>query len=146
MYDGPADNGQSSGPAGERAPGRWQQRAGFSVFFDIRPAGPDEQRRRTRLYHEETGEETTFRGWEPADWVRWVLDRHGSAQPASGAAATASMVSIEIVDVRLAGDSVASAEDASVGAELRLRVTGIAELRRMTGAKVVGILFGPEPR
>jgi len=149
MDSGPADGGQPSGPA-DVAPGRWQQRAGFSVFFDLRPTtpgGPDEPRRRTRLYHEETGDETTFRGWEPTDWVRWMLDRLGSAQPPSEpAGATASLVSMEIVDVRLVGDPTPRADDDAVAVELQLRVTGMAELRRTLGARVVGVLFGPSPR
>jgi hypothetical protein len=128
-------------------PGRWQQRAGFSVFFDVQPTGPRELRRRTRLYHEETGDETTFPGAEPAHWVRWMLDRLGSARPPSEPAGpTASVVSMEIIDVRPAMNRTPGPSDGSEGAELRLRVTGMAELHRMLGAKVVGILFGPEPR
>jgi hypothetical protein len=149
MDDGPADGGQRSGPA-DVVPGRWRQRAGFSVFFDAQltgPRGPGVLRRRTRLYHEETGNETTFRGWEPADWGRWMLDRLGSAQPPSEpAGAAASLVSMEIVDVRLAGDATPREGDAAVTVELRLRVTGMAEVRRTLGAKVVGVLFGPYPR
>lgn len=106
MDNGLADGGQPSGPS-DVVPGRWQQRAGFSVFFDALPTGPGgsgQLRRRTRLYHEETGNETTLRGWEPTHWVRWMLDRLGSAQPPSEpAGAAASLVSMEIVDVRLVG-------------------------------------------
>ncbi len=107
MDNGLADGGQPSAGA-DVVPGRWQQRAGFSVFFDAQATGPGgsgELRGRTRLYHEETGNEATLRGWEPADWVRWILDRLGSAQPPSASAgAAASLVSMEIIDVRLAGD------------------------------------------
>ena len=147
MDGGPADGGQRSGPAGGALPDRWQQRAGFSVFFDVQPAGPGEVRRRTRLYHEETGDETTFPGWAPADWVGWMLSRLGSARPPSEPAGpTASLVSMEIIDVRLAGHPAPGAGDDSVAVELQLRVTGMAELHRMLGAKVVGVLFGPGPR
>jgi hypothetical protein len=149
MDDGLADGGQPSGPS-DAEPGRWQQRAGFSVFFDAQPAGPGGPgglRRRTRLYHEETGNETTFRGWEPADCVRWMLDRLGSAQPPSEPdGAPASLVSMEIVDVRPVGDPVPPAGDDSVAVELRLRVTGVAELRRTLGTRMVGVWFGPYPR
>jgi hypothetical protein len=144
MRNRPSDGGQPSGPA---EPGRWRQRAGFSVFFDVQPAGPGELRRRTRLYHEETGDEITFPGSEPADWVRWMLDRLGSARPpAEPAGATASVVSMEIIDVRSVVNPVSGPGDDSGAGELQLRVTGMAELHRMLGAKVVGILFGPEPR
>ncbi len=147
MDNGPADGGQPSSPAGEQEPGRWQQRAGFSVFFDVGPGEQGELRRRARLYHEETGDETTLRGWGPTDWVSWMFDRLESARPPSEpASAAASLVSIEIIDVRLAGDPAAGAGDDTVAVELRLRVTGMAELNRTLGAEVVGILFGPESR
>jgi hypothetical protein len=146
MDRGPADSGQPSDPAGA-APGRWEQRAGFSVFFDIQPNGPGELRRRTRLYHEESAGETTFPGWEPTDWVRWMLDRLRSAQPPSEpAGAPASLVSMEIIDVRLVGDQAPGPDDDSVAVELQLRVSGMAELHRTLAARVVGVLFGPEPR
>lgn len=119
-------------------PGRWQQRAGFSVFFDTQPAGPagpGAVDRRTRLYHEETGDETAFGGWEPAGWVRWMLERLTSAQPASGpAGAAASLPSTQIVDVRLTGDAIIGAGDEAMTVELDLHVTGTAELRRRTGS------------
>ena len=141
MRNGPADGGQPSGAADDAAPRRWQQRAGFSVFFDVQPGEPGQ---RTRLYHEETGDEITLPGCEPADWVRWMLDRLGSAQ--SGATGTtAAVVTMEIIDARLTGDPAAGGGD-SVGVELQLRVTGIAELHRALGAKVVGVLFGPGSR
>ncbi len=143
MRDGPADGMQRPGPV----PDRWHQRAGFSVFFDTQPGRPGELRWRTRLYHEETGEEITFPGRGPTDWVRWMLGRLGSAQPPSEpVGALASVVSMEIIDVRLVGDPVPSVADDSVGVELRLRVTGMAELHRALGARVVGVVFGPERR
>ena len=144
MRNGPADGGQRSGPDDDAMPRRWQQRAGFSVFFDGQPG---QSGQRTRLYHEETGDEITFPGYEPTDWVRWMLDRLGSAQPASEATgAAASVVTMEIIDARLIGDPAPAAEGDSVAVELQLRVTGIAELHRALGAKVVGVLFGPGPR
>ena len=140
MRDGAGDAPQESGPASGVVPDRWQQRSGFSIFFDIQPGGPG---RRTRLYHEETGDETTFAGVDPTEWVGWMLDRLGSAQPlAEAAAATATVVSLEIIDAKLTGNPVPGADDDSVRVELRLRVTGLAELHRMLGAKVAGVLFG----
>jgi hypothetical protein len=136
MRDGPADGA---------VPDRWQQRAGFSVFFDTQPGGPGELRGRTRLYHEETGEEATFPDSWRTDWVRWMLDRLGTAQPPSEPAGVlASVVSMEIINVRLVGDPMPSAGDDSVAVELQLRVTGMAELHRAPGARVVEVVFGPE--
>ncbi len=56
-------------------------------------------------------------GAEPGPW----LQRAGPSEPAG---ATASLVSVE----------------------LKLRVTGMAELNRALGARVFGGLFGPGPR
>jgi hypothetical protein len=52
------------------------------------------------------------------------------------------VVSLEINDAKLTGNPVPGADDDSVRVELRLRVTGLAELHRMLGAKVAGVLFG----
>jgi hypothetical protein len=153
MHNGPADDAHRSGPDDGRAngaePGPWLQRAGFSVFFDVQltePGGAGELRRRTRLYHEENGDEATYPGWEPTDWVSWILGRLGSARPPSEpAGATASLVSMEIIDVRRVGHPTPGAGDGTVSVELKLRVTGMAELNRTLGARVVGVLFGPEP-
>jgi len=145
MRDGPAEGPQR--PRGGSVPDQWQQRAGFSVFFDTQPGGPDGLRRRTRLYHEETGYEATFPDSEPTDWVRWMLERLGSEQPPSESADTsASVVSMKIIDVRLVEDPMSGARSDQVRVELQLRVTGMAELHRALGARVVGVLFGPEPR
>ncbi len=136
-------------PAGA-IPDRWRQRAGFSVFFDVGspgPSGPGDRRRRTRLYHEETGDEVMLPGWGPTDWVKWMLDRLSAARPRSEPAGeAASVVSVEIIDARLVGDPAPGARDDTVAVELRLRVSGMAEMNRTLAARVVGILFGSEPR
>lgn len=101
MRDLPADGWQHPCPLSGGSPGRWQQQAGFSVFFDARPGEAGELRRRTRLYHEETGEETELPGSEPAEWVTWMLGRLQSAQsPSERAGTSASVVSMEITEVR----------------------------------------------
>lgn len=147
MRGRPADGAREPGPAGGAVPGRWRQQGGFSVFFDTRPGETGERRWRTRLYHEETGDEATFPDSEPTEWVRWMLGRLEPAQPPSERNGTlASVVFMEIIDARLAGDPVSGAGDDSVGVELRLRVTGMAELNRALGARVVGVVFGPQPR
>lgn len=154
MRNGPANGAHRSGPDDGRAngadPDLWLQRAGFSVFFDVQPTGPGgpvELRRRTRLYHEETGDEATYPGWEPTDWVSWILGRLRSARPPSEpAGATASLVSMEIIDVRRVGHPTPGTGDDIASVELKLRVTGMAKLNRTLGARVVGVLFGPEPR
>ena len=139
MRDGPANGARPPGTAAEESPDQWHQRAGFSVSFDSRPGLSGELRWRTRLYHEESADEITLSGDDPASWVRWMLDKLGSAQPLSEP--LDGLVSMEIIDVQLVGNLKASG-DAKV--ELQLRVTGLDELHRALGAKVVGALFGPE--
>jgi hypothetical protein len=143
--DGPVSGAwRPAAPAGE-VPDPWQQQAGFSVFFDTRPGSPGQLRWRTRLYHEESADESTFLGNEPAGWVKWMLDRLGSAQPRlQPVGSMVSLVSMEIIDAQLIGDPKGIGDD-FVTVELHLRVTGLDELHRALGAKIVGVLFGPEP-
>jgi hypothetical protein len=149
MRDEPAEIGPPPGPA-DAISDRWRQRAGFSVFFDVRSSGrggPGDRRRRTRLYHEETGDETMLPGWGPTDWVKWMLDRLSAARPPSEPAGEAvSVVSMEIIDARLVEDPAAGPRDDTVAVELQLRVSGMAELNRTLAARMVGILFGSDPR
>jgi len=147
LRDGPVKGPRPRAAAGAReAPDRWRQDAGFSVFFESRSGLPGEVRSRTRLYHEESAEETVVVGSAPTAWVRWMLDRVGSAGPLSGPVqhVLASLVSLEIIEARMVGDLNGVSDD-SVKVELRLRVTGLDELHRAVGARVVGVLFGPEP-
>jgi hypothetical protein len=138
MHDDPANDVQPPGAAADEVPDRWHQHAGFAVFFDTQPGLPGELRWRTRLHHQETADEITLSGDDPASWVRWMLDKLGSAQPLSEM--VDALVSMEIIDVHLAGDPKGPG-DAKV--ELQLRVTGLDELYRTLGARVVGALFGP---
>lgn len=139
MREGPEKEARPPGTAADELPERWHQHAGFSVFFDTRSGSAGERRWRTRLRHEETADEITLPGDDPASWVRWMLHKLGSAQPPSEM--VDALVSMEIIDVHLAGD-LTGRSDAKV--ELELRVTGLDELYRTLGAKVVGALLGRE--
>jgi hypothetical protein len=74
VRDGPANDARPPGAAADEVPDRWHHHAGLSVFFDTRPGLPGELRWRTRLHHEETADEITLSGDDPASWVRWMLD------------------------------------------------------------------------
>src|SRR5260370_827112 len=133
MGNGPADGGPPFSPADDATPRQWQQRAGFSVFFDIQPGGPGELRRRTRLYHEETGDEATFPDAGPADWVRWMLDRLASAQPASEAIGMAG-VAVEVLRLPATGDPAPRTGDRRVGGGTHLRGPRPGALRRASSS------------
>jgi hypothetical protein len=68
-----------------------------------------------------------------------MLDRLESVQPLSEP--VDALVSMEIIDVRLAGNPKGPGDAKVV---LQLRFTGLDELHRALGARVVGALFGPE--
>jgi hypothetical protein len=53
----------------------WRQQAGFSLFFDQVGEEEGNQEWRTRVYHDESGEETSFSETEPASWVKWIIER-----------------------------------------------------------------------
>jgi hypothetical protein len=144
VRDGPANGARPPASGANEAADRWHQSAGFSVFFDSRSALAGELRSRTRLYHEESAEETTFPGSAPTAWVRWMLDRVGSAQPLSEPMdGQVSLVSMEIIEARMVGDPKDGGDDC-VSVEFQVRVTGLDELHRALGARVVAVLFGPE--
>ena len=106
----------------EAEPDRWLQQAGFSIFFDVQPGSPP---RRTRLYHEETGDEATFPGWEPAGWASWILGRLGLAPPASSAAGTTvPVLTIKIADARLTGVARPGTDDHRLEIQLHLWLPG----------------------
>jgi hypothetical protein len=145
LRDGPAKGVRPCAATGARdAPDRWHQNAGFSVFFESRSGLPGELCSRTRLYHEESAEETVVVGTEPTAWVRWMLDRVRSEQLLSKPvpAAPATLLSLEVVEARIIPDPNGASDD-SVSVVMQLRVTGLDELYRAVGARVVGVLFGP---
>ena len=51
----------------------WRQHAGFSLFFDYTMDESGQQIWQTRVYHEESGEETVVPGVKTADWVDLIL-------------------------------------------------------------------------
>lgn len=64
--DNPRQSSRASGSV-------WRQRAGFSVFVEDRFDG--EASRRTRIYHDESGDEATFAQFEPVGLAVWMLRR-----------------------------------------------------------------------
>jgi len=59
----------------------WRQHAGFSIFFDYLPDQNGEQtwqtrvRWKTKTYHDESGDEENFPGFEPSLWSNWILEQ-----------------------------------------------------------------------
>ena len=59
---------------------QWRQYAGFSLFFDYELGEEDRQSWRTRIYHDETGDEVQF----PGHCVARRSDPDFAASPTSG--------------------------------------------------------------
>ena len=58
----------------------WRQHAGFSIFFDYVTDQNGEQAWQTRVwqtktYHDESGGEEKFPGFEPSSWANWILNQ-----------------------------------------------------------------------
>lgn len=58
----------------------WRQHAGFSIFFDYVTDQNGEQAWQTRVwqtrtYHDESGGEEKFPGFEPSLWANWILEQ-----------------------------------------------------------------------
>jgi hypothetical protein len=124
-------------------PGRWTQRAGFSVLFDV-AVGPTNELWRTRIYHDESGQETELIGKIAARWPRWMLDRlesSGQAAPgervATGPTSVAHEVAVEIVDLRILSRTPEPDHIERVRIQADLRISGLAELERRLGAAVL---------
>lgn len=89
----------------EGAPPANHQHAGFSVFFDHTTNDQGEDIWHTRVYHDESGEEATLQGSDPAVWVQWILERTdlpertGFTPPEAAAPLD---LPIDILDVQLA--------------------------------------------
>lgn len=152
------------GPGATDVPGHrssWEQRAGFTVFFDVRTEEGPRALWQTRLYHDETDEETSLEGIEPTGWASWILDRlrasgetatpspQSALSPERGepdatpTSPSACRLTVEVVDARVVRET-AAAEDAQVA--ISLKVIGLSPLERLLGAAVIDAMLGSPGR
>lgn len=148
----PGSGAQEGGAAAGGGSGRRRQHAGFSVFLDqvVDEAGTTHWE--TRLYHAESGEESTLRGAAPDAWVGWILDRIGIA---GGRRATTDPVpsravveiaSVEILDVTVEPEDASGDQPThAIRAQLVVELTGIASLEREIGSRVLRGMTGRKP-
>jgi len=115
-----------------------RQTAGFSVFLD-EVAGPAGTTRwETRLYHAETGAETTLPGVNPDAWVDWMLGHAGAPHPRRRRRGPAIEVgAVEIVGVTAEERTDGTTSVHTVTAEVLIRLDGVAGLERHLGAQLL---------
>jgi hypothetical protein len=133
---------QPPGPTGpDAADDRWTQRGAFSIFFDVAAGADTGEMWRTRIYHEETGEEQVITGRATEAWSGWILARLGAAEPGGRDPIP---VRIEVVAVDLLDRDVAAGADI-VRIMSTLRVHGLSELERVLGTALVERGLGRRP-
>lgn len=115
---------------------RWPQRAGFSVYFEYIADNQDKKTPQTRVYHDESGEEVLYSGWESTQWVDWVLQRAGLLVPTEPAPAerkepifpvpeVAEKAHIQVLDVQISETSPSpKAPQENLLAQVHLRILG----------------------
>jgi hypothetical protein len=150
---GPTDPETGSGAPGGTGRGqdskRRRQQAGFSVFLDqFVDAG--ETGWETRLYHAESGAETTLPGVAPDQWIAWILDRLQPAGatdvPVAGASSRTAVkvASVEILDVTVSeGDGADGSSLSTMRAQLIVQLAGVAGLEREIGSRVLRGIADP---
>ena len=125
----------------------WTQRAGFSVLFDLAADPAAQEVWRTRIYHDETGQEAVLAGVDTLRWPRWILarlaadrksDGDDAAWPsASDPAAAIQEVAVEIVEVRLHDRRTEAADIERARVVVDVRVRGLAALEQRLGTAVI---------
>lgn len=122
----------------------WTQRAGFSVLFDLAAAPAAQEVWRTRIYHDETGQEAVLAGADALRWPRWILARLAAGRTPDGedtgwpsASDTAQEVSVEIVEVRLLDRTAEAADIERARVVVDVRVRGLAALEQRLGTAVI---------
>jgi hypothetical protein len=108
-------NSASDTSSDGRSADRRRQRAGFSIFVDQVVDQGGGQRWESRLYHAESGAETTLPGASPDQWLAWVLEHlgtqatltEGRREPIHPAV---EVLAVEVLDVTVTEESATRAE------------------------------------
>jgi hypothetical protein len=125
----------------------WTQRAGFSVLFDLAADPAAQEVWRTRIYHDETGQEAVLAGPDALRWPRWILARLAAERKPDGddarcpspsdAAAVVQEVAVEVVEVRLLDRTAEAPDIERARVVVDVRVRGLAALEQRLGTAVI---------
>lgn len=151
----PGTNGPDGGRSPEDAPPevrepagatRWEQQAAFSVFVETAATANGQRvRRRSRIYHEESGDETTLVGFDEEEITRWIVGHVGPSTDKSTNVAAyrpTNTLQVGVIVVRVLERIARSddGDDEEVRIELRLRVAGLSQLVGSLGEALVSAL------
>jgi len=132
-----------------RSADRRRQRAGFSIFVDQVVDRAGGQRWESRLYHAESGAETTLPGASPDQWLAWVLEHlgtrealtEGRREPVNPAV---EVLAVEVLDVAVTEESATRTEPTHrIAARVVIQLSGLSRLQRDIGSRVLSQLPGP---
>lgn len=153
---GPNAGGPTSdGPDGDArmVAGQRRQRAGFSIFLDQVADDQGRHHWETRLYHAESGLETTLAGASPEHWVAWILERLERAEmedPDSRLElrrAVIELATVEIDDVTVADRRAPGGGSLhTITARVTVQLIGVGRLEREIGAQILRGIARPIPR
>lgn len=142
-------NSASDTSSDGRSADRRRQRAGFSIFVDQVVDQAGRQRWESRLYHAESGAETTLNGASPDQWIAWVLAHlrteetftEGCREPIHPAV---EVLAVEVLDVTVTEESASPAESTHrIAARVVIQLSGLSRLQRDIGSRVLSQLPGP---
>jgi hypothetical protein len=138
--------GPEAGALGDttRRFGHRRQQAGFSIFLDQIADEVGEQHWETRLYHAESGAETSLPGASPDEWVAWLLEQLAAAgidRPGATLRSTTASVrvaSVDILDVQVTNEGVeGAAEIRTITAHVVVQLSGVAGVEREIGSRIL---------
>lgn len=124
--------------------GRRQQQAGFSIFLDQLADEHGRHHWETRLYHAESGMESTLPGASPEHWVAWILERLGAAdikgsdQRLDPPRAVVELAAVEIDDVTVTESRASGGGPLhTIKARVTVQLAGVAPLEREIGSQIL---------
>lgn len=121
-----------------------RQQAGFSIFLDQVADDVGDNHWETRLYHAESGAESSLPGASPDEWVAWLLQQMAStginqtAAARGPAPASVRVASVDILDVHLSNEVIdGAAEIQTITAHVVIQVSGMAGVEREIGSRIL---------
>jgi hypothetical protein len=142
-------NSASGTSSDGRSADRRRQRAGFSIFVDQVVDQAGGQRWESRLYHAESGAETTLPGASPDQWLAWVLEHLGTQERLTEGRREpihpgVEVLAVEVLDVTVTEESTTQAESTQrIAARVVIQLSGLSRLQRDIGSRVLSQLPGP---